>query len=126
MPALGMKLDGLPTEEIPPLSAAIEEHGLDEVCSEVTEATRRLLAGETVTLHGEWVHLDEVTLHFPAYVSEVVARLGRPAHRITVFSGSPSTTPPGPPATACETRSPARSPGLHASAARPPQRTRAN
>lgn len=157
MPALGMKLDGLPTEEIPPLSAAIEEHGLDEVwvcedlgfnggiaqaamalsttehvrvghgiapaavrnvayyamevaslsrtfpgrflpgighgepwwltqvgshpgklipcISEVTEATRRLLAGETVTLHGEWVHLDEVTLHFP------------PAHRPPVSLG---------------------------------------
>jgi 5,10-methylenetetrahydromethanopterin reductase len=203
MPALGMKLDGLPTEEIPPLARAIEQHGLDEVwicedlelnggiaqsamalsvtervrvghgiapaavrnvayyamevaslcrafpgrflpgighgepywltqvgahpgkllpcLSEVTEATRRLLAGETVTLDGAWVHLDEVTLRWPpaerppislgvrgpkgvaiagaqadglilaegsgpSYVEQVVARLDRPAHRITVFS----------------------------------------
>jgi 5,10-methylenetetrahydromethanopterin reductase len=203
MPALGMKLDGLPTEEIVPLTRAIEQHGLDEVwicedlelnggiaqaamalgatdrvpvglgvapaavrnvayfamevaslcrafpgrflpglghgepywltqvgahpgkllpcLSEVTEATRRLLAGETVTMDGAWVHLDEVTLRWPpaerppislgvrgpkgvaiaaaeadglilaegsgpAYVAQAVARLGRPAHRITVLS----------------------------------------
>ena len=203
MPALGMKLDGLPTEAVPPLARAIEQHGLDEVwicedlglnggiaqsaialgvtervrvghgiapaairnvayyamevaslcrafpgrflpgighgephwltqvgahpgrllpcLSEVTAATRRLLSGETVTVDGQWVHLDEVALSYPPaerppislgvrgpkgvaiaaeqadglilaegsgpiYVERVVARLGRPAHRITVFS----------------------------------------
>lgn len=29
--ALGMKLDGLPTERVPVLARAIEAHGLDEV-----------------------------------------------------------------------------------------------
>jgi alkanesulfonate monooxygenase SsuD/methylene tetrahydromethanopterin reductase-like flavin-dependent oxidoreductase (luciferase family) len=31
MAALGMKLDGLPTEKVPPLARSIESHGLDEV-----------------------------------------------------------------------------------------------
>src|ERR1700753_2353803 len=31
LPALGMKLDAIPTEEVAPLARAIEEHGFDEV-----------------------------------------------------------------------------------------------
>ena len=203
MAALGMKLDGLPTETVSTLARAIERHGLDEVwicedlgrnggiaqsaialsvtervrvghgiapaavrnvayyamevaslcrafpgrflpgighgepywltqvgarpaqllpcLAEVTAATKRLLGGETVTLDGRWVQLDEVTLSYPpadpppislgvrgpkgvaiaaeeadglilaegsgpTYVREVVKRLRRPGHRITVFS----------------------------------------
>ncbi len=147
MPTLGMKLDGLPTEKVPVLAKAIEEHGLDEVwicedlelnggiaqsaialsatdrvvvglgiapaavrnvayfamdvaslcrtfphrflpglghgmpfwlkqvgahpggllscLEETTDASNQLLAGETVTMHGEWVNLDGVKLRYP-------------------------------------------------------------
>ena len=33
--------------------------------AETTEVAGRLLAGETVTFHGEWVNLDEVSLRYP-------------------------------------------------------------
>ena len=142
-----MKLDGLPTEEVPALAQAIERHGLEEVwicedlglnggiaqsaialsvtdrirvghgiapaairnvayyamevaslcrtfpgrflpglghgmpgwltqvgahpgsllpcLAETTEVANRLLSGETVTFHGEWVNVDEVSLRYP-------------------------------------------------------------
>jgi alkanesulfonate monooxygenase SsuD/methylene tetrahydromethanopterin reductase-like flavin-dependent oxidoreductase (luciferase family) len=147
MAALGMKLDGLATEDVPGLARAIEAHHLDEVwicedlglnggiaqsaialgvtervrvghgiapaavrnvayfamevaslcrafpgrflpgighgmpgwlkqvgahpgkllpcLAETTEMTARLLAGETVSCSGEWVHLDNVSLRYP-------------------------------------------------------------
>lgn len=42
---------------------------------EVTVAVRRLLAGETVTMRGKYVHLDDVTLEFPT-IAPVPVSLG--------------------------------------------------